>query len=133
MAHGLEARAPFLDTALVEYAATLPPSYLRRGRQTKRVLKAAFADLLPPAIYNRGKMGFGLPLGAWFRGDLRGYLLDHLGGGARLFEYVDRTAVDRLLGEHDRSVRDHGQKLWALLTLEIWLRQLASAALRRAA
>lgn len=133
MAHGLEARAPFLDTALVEYATTLPPSFLRRGRQTKRVLKEAFANLLPPAIRRRGKMGFGVPLGAWFRGDLRSYLLDHLSGDARMFAYVERAAVDRLVGEHGRGERDHGQKLWALLTLEIWLRQLGAAALRRAA
>ena len=106
---------------------------MRRGRQTKRVLKEAFADLLPPAIRTRGKMGFGVPLGAWFRGDLRSYLLDHLTGDARMFAYVDRAAVDRLVEEHGRGERDHGQKLWALLTLEIWLRQLGAAALRRAA
>jgi asparagine synthase (glutamine-hydrolysing) len=133
MAHGLEARSPFLDTALVEYAATLPPSYLRRGRDTKVILKHAFRDLLPPQIQRRGKMGFGVPLGTWFRQDLRNYLHDHLTGGARLYDYLDRASVTQLLGEHERCARDHGQKLWALLTLEIWLRSLAGRAVSAAA
>jgi asparagine synthase (glutamine-hydrolysing) len=128
MAHALEARAPLLDTQLVEYASTLPPSYLRRGRDTKRVFKQAFADLLPSEIRHRGKMGFGVPLGAWFRRDLRDYLGDHLGDAARLWQWLDRAAVQRILDEHQRGARDHGQKLWALLTLEIWLRQLAADA-----
>jgi asparagine synthase (glutamine-hydrolysing) len=133
MAHALEARAPLLDTALVEYAATLPASYLRRGRDTKRIFKHAFADLLPPAIRARGKMGFGVPLGAWFRNDLGDYLRDHLGDGARLWQWLERARVRQLLDEHQRGARDHGQKLWALLTLEIWLRQLAGNARAAAA
>jgi asparagine synthase (glutamine-hydrolysing) len=133
MAHGLEARAPLLDTALIEYAATLPPAYLRRGRNTKRVFKHAFADLLPPEIRTRGKMGFGVPLGTWFRQDLRSYLGDHLDDGARIWQWLDRTAVGALLDEHQRGVRDHGQKLWALLTLEIWLRSLAAQSRAQAA
>jgi asparagine synthase (glutamine-hydrolysing) len=133
MAHGLELRSPFLDTALVEYAASLPPGYLRRGTQTKRILKHAFRELLPREILHRGKMGFGIPLGTWFRGSLREYLNDHLGKGARLDEYLDRAAVDRILGEHLQGVSDHGHKLWALLTLEIWLRMQASQRLAHAA
>jgi asparagine synthase (glutamine-hydrolysing) len=133
MAHALEARAPLLDTALIEYAATLPASYLRRFGETKRVFKQAFADLLPPAIRARGKMGFGVPLGAWFRTDLADYLHDHFGDGAKVWQWLDRARVRRLLDEHQRGTRDHGQKLWALLTLEIWLRQLAGNARAKAA
>jgi asparagine synthase (glutamine-hydrolysing) len=133
MAHGLELRAPFLDTALVEYAASLPPGYLRRGTQTKRILKHAFRDLLPPEIRRRGKMGFGIPLGTWFRESLRSYLYDHLGPAARVYDYLDRGAVAALLDEHARGAADHGHRLWALLTLEIWLRALASRALACAA
>jgi asparagine synthase (glutamine-hydrolysing) len=127
MAHGLELRAPFLDTALIEYAASLPPSYLRRWPDTKRVLKHAFRDLLPPAIGRRAKMGFGVPLGAWFRGELRPYLNDYLGPGARLEQYLDRAAVARFIDEHTRQQADHGHRLWSLLTLEIWLRSLHAA------
>jgi asparagine synthase (glutamine-hydrolysing) len=106
---------------------------LRRGTTTKRILKHAFRDLLPPAIQRRGKMGFGVPLGTWFRASLRDYLHDHLGPGARLDALLDRAAVSRLLDEHARGVADHGQRLWALLTLEIWLRQIAAARVAAAA
>ncbi len=126
MAHGLELRSPFLDTELIEYASSLPASYLRRGRTTKRILKHAFFDLLPEPIRNRGKMGFGVPLGTWFRNDLRAYLHDHLGTSARLFEYLDPRAVQSLLDEHQRGAADHGLRIWMLLTLEIWLRLRAA-------
>jgi asparagine synthase (glutamine-hydrolysing) len=125
MAHGLETRAPFLDKAVIEYVSRLPAGYLRRGARTKVILREAFRDLLPEPIHRRGKMGFGVPLGTWFRADLRGYLTDHLGPGAHLEEYLDRQAVDQVLREHLAERADHGQRLWALLTLEIWLRSLA--------
>ncbi len=127
MAHGLELRSPFLDDALVGYAAQLPADYLRQGLRTKRILRDAFADLLPPTINSRGKMGFGVPLGTWFRGSLRSYLVDHLGPRAALGEYLDTARVQTLLDEHQSGRVDHGQKLWALLTLEIWLRSLRSS------
>ncbi len=83
MAHSLEVRSPFLDTRLIELAARLPDSTRRRGLATKVLLKEAFSDLLPPEILHRGKMGFGMPLGTWFRGELRSYLEDRFapGGG----------------------------------------------------
>jgi asparagine synthase (glutamine-hydrolysing) len=121
MLHGLEVRSPFLDTELVALAAALPDSYRRRGTQTKWILKQAFADLLPREIAHRAKMGFGVPLGAWFRGDLGHYIHDRLGAGARCYEWLDRDYVQKLLHEHDQGRADHGQKLWLLLTLEVWL------------
>src|SRR5207249_6908237 len=78
MANSLEARSPFLDRELTEYAAALPDDMKLRGQRTKIILREAFADLLPPAIDQRGKMGFGVPLGAWFRGELRDYVRDLL-------------------------------------------------------
>src|ERR1041384_1910783 len=71
MAPGLEPRSPFLDRALAEYAASLPDALKRRGGRGKVVLKAAMAGLLPADIIDRRKHGFGVPLGAWFRGELR--------------------------------------------------------------
>ena len=126
MAHGLEVRSPFLDTALVDYVARLPASYLR-GTETKRVLKHAFRELLPPAIRRRHKMGFGVPLGTWFRGDLHAQLHDYLGPNARLGRWLDSDAVAALLAEHDARKADHGHKLWLLLTLEVWLRAVERA------
>ncbi len=123
MAHALEARAPFLDTALIEYVAGLPDDFKLRGRTTKYLLRKAFADLLPPQILNRGKMGFGLPLGTWFRGDLRSYLSDLIAvPTSRINDYVQPEAVARILREHADKKADHEHQLWALLTLELALR-----------
>lgn len=133
MAHSLETRSPFLDTELIEYAARLPASYVRRGRETKRILKHAFRNLLPREIAVRGKMGFGVPLGTWFRTGLQPYLRDHLERDAAIFDYIDRGAVATLLADHFAGRSDNGQRLWALLTLELWLRSMARQGLACAA
>jgi len=78
MANALEARSPFLDRDLVEYVAALPDRCKLDGTRTKAVLRDAFRDLVPPEIERRGKMGFGVPLAAWFRGGLRDALQDLL-------------------------------------------------------
>ena len=129
MANALETRSPFLDTALMEYVAGLPDDYKLRGRTTKSILREAFADLVPEDIQRRPKMGFGVPLGTWFRGNLRDYLRDHLAvPGALINAYVRADAVDRLLREHLEGRADHGHQLWLLLTMEIWLRNLGRLA-----
>jgi asparagine synthase (glutamine-hydrolysing) len=127
MAHSLEVRSPFLDTGLVEYAARLPDRFKRRGTHTKWILKRAFRDVLPHPILTRGKMGFGMPLGTWFRTSLRDYLLDHLAPSARMYDYLDSTRVKSLVRDHLDRRADHGHRLWLLLTLEIWLRSLHAA------
>jgi asparagine synthase (glutamine-hydrolysing) len=125
MAHALETRSPFLDTALLEYVAGLPDSFKLRGRTSKYILRRACRDLLPQEIQRRGKMGFGMPLGTWFRGDLQGYVRDHLlAPGARIADFVRQRYVDRLVEDHIAERADHGHQLWALLTLELWLRNL---------
>jgi asparagine synthase (glutamine-hydrolysing) len=128
MGSSLETRSPFLDTSLIEYVSGLPASYLRRGTHMKRILKTAFADLLPPAISRRGKMGFGVPLSTWFRGELRDMVADRLNAKAQIFEYVDRRAAEKLMKEHLEGSADHGQRLWLLLTMQVWLDQLHSGA-----
>jgi asparagine synthase (glutamine-hydrolysing) len=125
MAHALETRSPFLDTALIDYVSGLPDRYKLRGRTTKYILRRAFADLMPPEITTRGKMGFGLPLATWFRGDLRSYLLDHIASPtARLNQYVRPDYVRRLIAAHMAHQAENDQQFWALLTLELWLRNL---------
>ena len=124
MAHSLETRSPFLDTALIELVARLPDGMKRRGTSLKWILKQAFADLLPPAILQRGKMGFGVPLGTWFRGELRKYVAERLASSAAIYEYVEPARVRTLLDEHFAGRADHGHKLWLLLTFEVWLESL---------
>ncbi len=125
MAHGLELRSPFLDTALIEYAARLPASMLRVGRDTKWILKQAFSDLLPPEIMNRSKMGFGMPLGTWFRNEWAGNIHDYLdSSNAKLYGYVDPIFVRRLLNDHMKGTHDYSGPLWLLMTVEIWLKTL---------
>ncbi len=124
MAHGLEVRSPFLDTDLLRYASGLPAGLKARGLSLKRVLKAAAADLLPAEITRRRKKGFGVPLDRWFRNELRLYVADMLGSPhARVRAHLAPAVVDRLLQEHTSGAREHGQALWLLLTLEVFLRR----------
>ena len=125
MASSLEARAPFLDRELVEYVAALPDDLKLRGRQTKFILRRACADLLPEGIASRGKMGFGVPVGTWFRGALRGYVRDQLiAPDARYREYLDGVFVERLVERHQSGEANLGPQLWSLVCFERWLRLL---------
>jgi asparagine synthase (glutamine-hydrolysing) len=125
MAHSLECRGPFLDHRVVELAVSLPVSRkLRlRGGRSKVVLKEAFADLIPPAIRTRPKMGFGVPIDRWFRDtlkdELRSVLLDPVALNRGLFR---PESVTKLIDEHVSRRRDHSYKLWGLLMLEMWFR-----------
>ena len=126
MANSLETRSPFLDRELTEYVAGLPDDFKLRRWRTKVVLREAFADLLPPAIQGRGKMGFGVPLDAWFRGDLREYLRDILlAGDVRYAAYLSRARVESLVRAHESGQANLGLQLWTLLTFEVWLRMLS--------
>lgn len=124
MAHGLEVRAPFLDHELVEFALLLAPGTKVRGLSLKRCLKAAMADDLPREILERPKRGFAVPLDRWFREDLAGYLAATLSGrDARLGAHLDPGVVRSMVAAHQTGRIDHGHALWALLTLEVFLRQ----------
>jgi len=124
MAHGLEVRTPLLDQKLMEWVAGLPRTALLRGFETKRVLRAAMATELPPEILRRRKKGFGVPVDRWFRTDLSSYLESMLGSpAARVRAHLEPDAVDRLLSEHRTGTANHGPALFALLTLEIFLRR----------
>ena len=122
MANSLEARAPFLDKALMEYVAGLPDDFKLHGRTTKAILREAFADLVPEQVQRGAKKGFGVPLDAWFRGELRDCLHDTLlAPSARSRSYVAQDYVARLIAQHDAGEANHGHKLWTLLTFERWL------------
>jgi asparagine synthase (glutamine-hydrolysing) len=114
---------------VIEFAARLPTRWKVRGRVTKRILRTAFADLLPDDLARRGKAGFSVPLGAWLRGPLFDTSHDLLlGGDARSVDYLRRDVVSRILLDNREGRADHGKRIWALLNLEVWLRTCVPAA-----
>jgi asparagine synthase (glutamine-hydrolysing) len=122
MAASLEGRSPLLDHEFVELVYGLPGEWKLKGlRGHKWIMKEAFKDRLPPMIQNRGKMGFGIPLGKWFRGPLKGYWAEHvLSSKALARNYFNEKTLRGLWDEHQSGKRDHGYRLWALLMLELW-------------
>ncbi|MBU0576934.1 asparagine synthase (glutamine-hydrolyzing), partial [Patescibacteria group bacterium] len=121
MACGLEARSPFLDYQLMEFVAKIPSDLKIRGLSLKYILKRMAADLLPREILSRPKQGFGVPVGAWFRGELKEMAGDHLFSSS--FQnrgYFKKEAIERLLEEHQKGRANHGKRIWALLILELW-------------
>jgi asparagine synthase (glutamine-hydrolysing) len=126
MAHSLELRSPFLDHEVVALGLALPNSLKTRGREGKVALRRAFAADLPAEIAGRGKTGFGVPLGRWFRSDLRDVAHDLLSRDRGWFR---PNTVQRLLAEHESERADHGHRLWCLLMLELWVREHVEAPL----
>ena len=124
MAHGVEARVPFLDHPLVEFAATIPADVKFKNGELKRLLKVVFGDRLPKAITSRkDKMGFPVPLNLWLRqqGPTREFIADTLGSRkAQERGYLAQgLSLDKVLDS--QSV--YGRNLWALLSLELWHQQ----------
>ncbi len=125
MASSLEARCPLLDTALVEYVATLPDAFKLSGSRTKAILRDAFADLIPAEIDRRPKTGFGVPLDLWFRGELRDYVRDVLLAPSAASRALLKPAeVARLIDAHQQGRANLGHRLWTLVCFERWLQQL---------
>jgi asparagine synthase (glutamine-hydrolysing) len=121
MANSLEARSPFLDHELVEFAATLPPEWKLKFFNSKYILKETFKDILPQEILNRQKQGFSIPLGKWFRGELKDYLRDVILSSKALNRgYFDPKNLKVLVNDHIEGKADYGYCLWALLMLELW-------------
>jgi asparagine synthase (glutamine-hydrolysing) len=120
MAHSLELRSPFLDHEVLALGLALPEHLKTRGREGKAALRRAFAPDLPDDVARRGKTGFGVPLGRWFREDLRDLARDVLAADRGWFR---PDTVTRLLDEHESGNADHGHRLWCLLMLELWVRE----------
>jgi asparagine synthase (glutamine-hydrolysing) len=125
MAWGLEARSPFLDKDLVELCFRLPSSMKIRGTSLKWILKKAYEGVLPHDILHRKKHGFGVPVSRWWRsGEGRALVHDLLlGDGAHSKEVLQPGEVRRLVQAHESGRRDHGQRIFLLLQLEMWLRR----------
>ncbi|MEJ2033692.1 MAG: asparagine synthase (glutamine-hydrolyzing) [Deltaproteobacteria bacterium] len=121
MAHGLEARSPFLDHTLVEYMARFPENQKIRGRELKYVLRRVADRYLPPEILKRKKQGFMFPIAYWFRNELYAFLKNVLLESRLVKEnFIQKNTVARLIEEHRNYKADHHVRLWMLLSLEVW-------------
>lgn len=124
MAFSIEARTPFLDYRLVEYALALPPELKIRGWETKAVFRDAMRDVLPPEVSaRRDKKGYPTPFAQWLRSGLmpmtREILLSEEARGRGI---LDMAEVEHMLSQHETGIADHNWRIWSLLTLEVWLR-----------
>ncbi len=127
MAHGLEVRSPFLDVDLVAWALSLPDKVRLPGNRSKPLLREAAERALPPEVTTARKRGFGVPLDAWFRGPLQKHAIasfeaSHLVGDG----YLKPRFWEQLWREHQDMQAQHGERLYALLSLELWYKTFIS-------
>jgi asparagine synthase (glutamine-hydrolysing) len=128
MAHSIESRVPLLDNEVIAFASTLPAALKIKNGRRKHVLKEVAATLVPRDILDRKKQGFGVPLGTWFRGNLRELFTDTLLSPASLQRgYFQPAFVRRLIDEHLAGTRDHTLRLWQLVVFEKWQQQYVNA------
>jgi len=121
MANSLEARGPFLDYTLVEFAARLPPHLRLHKLTNKYLLRQMIASKLPYETLHRPKLGFNIPYKLWLRKELRGLLLDALSPTRLSQQGLFQPAyVQKLVSEHLEGIRDHAHKLWQLLMFQLW-------------
>lgn len=125
MANSLEARSPFLDHKVLEFAAALPADMKIRGKTLKYLLKKSCRNLLPREVLDRRKMGFGVPVADWMRGELRPLLHEVLLSKESLDRgYFEKEYVQNLVATHVEGRQNNGDQLWALLWLELWHREI---------
>ncbi|MGI6454469.1 MAG: asparagine synthase (glutamine-hydrolyzing) [bacterium] len=128
MLHSLEVRVPFLDHQLVEYAFRLPGSVKLRGKTGKWILKEAAKGLLPDEILHRRKHGFDIPIGEWFKRELRDVIEDICSPEtAKRRGLFHPRRLQQILTDHQNGKRDYNNHLWILLSLELWQRQFLDA------
>jgi asparagine synthase (glutamine-hydrolysing) len=121
MAHSIESRVPLLDSDVVTFASTLPSRFKLKDGRRKHILKEVAATLVPRDIIDRRKQGFSVPLGVWFRGNVRELFADTLLSSRSLARgYFQAPFVRRLVAEHISGRRDHTLRLWQLVVFERW-------------
>jgi asparagine synthase (glutamine-hydrolysing) len=121
MATSVELRVPLLDSDVLEFAASLPPSFKVRGWPPKRVLRAALADRVPPPLLKRKKIGFPVPYDGWLRNELADQVDDLLHDSA-LADYFERDAVEDIVAAHRRG-EGGSQEVFSLMVLSLLQRQ----------
>jgi asparagine synthase (glutamine-hydrolysing) len=130
MACGVEARSPLLDVELVELSARIPARAKLARLEPKHLLKRLAARYVPPEVVYRRKQGFTPPTGAWMRGPLGASAQEVLLSGASLGRGIfEPAALRRLLADHREGRADHGQRLWVLFMLELWMQMFEDGTL----
>jgi asparagine synthase (glutamine-hydrolysing) len=133
MAHSLEARSPFLDPEMMQFAAAIPAAMKLHGMQKKLILRDALRGWLPDSILDRPKQGFSVPLADWLRGDLREYSREVLLDSSSLSRERFRPGAVRGLLDGHLAGEDNSHRIWALLMLELWKAEVVDEPLAAAA
>ncbi|MBL8012244.1 MAG: asparagine synthase (glutamine-hydrolyzing) [Candidatus Omnitrophica bacterium] len=123
MSHSLEARLPFLDYRIINFAIGLPADYKVKFSKTKVILKQVAKRYLTPDIIQGKKKGLTSPIAGWLANELRDFAADTLRGGL-MDDLFNANEIQMLLREHQQRVRDHSRVLWALIALQIWYKNL---------
>ena len=122
MAVTLEARVPFLDHTLVEFAAKIPPSLKIKNGSKKYILKRAFRDILPPEILHRKKQGFGVPLIHYFRNELKDFAYNEI-FGFDLLDYYDKKTMKIYWDRHQSKKSDYYRIFWSIMMFNLWFKK----------
>ncbi len=119
MAHGLEARVPYLDNRIVDLALSIPSRLKIKGFKRKYIFKKAVSNILPNEIVRRSKRGFALPISHWFRNELKDFVLERLSDDSvRRKGFFNTSAVNKIINEHIKGNEDNSLQIWGLLTLQ---------------
>ncbi|MBW2991625.1 asparagine synthase (glutamine-hydrolyzing) [Candidatus Woesearchaeota archaeon] len=123
MANSLEARVPFLDHEFVEFAVSVPPNKKLNLLETKHILKKTVSSFVPKEVLYRKKQGFSVPVGEWFRGELKDKVYDLiLGERTKSRNYFDFKYIEKLWNQHQTNKFNHEKKLFPLVAFELWNR-----------
>ncbi len=121
MAAALEERVPFLDHELVEMVARIPTRLLLPGLEAKAFLKRVLSPYFSPGFLRRPKVGFRVPTGPWFQGDLKALVMDViLSSNFRDHGIFNSRTIETMVREHWKGTHDYQKQLWALLNFELW-------------
>ena len=125
MAVSLEVRCPILDHVFMEYAAKIPYRYKLKGTDGKHIFKKALKRHLPDRILYRQKMGFGVPILEWLRGEIKDYAQKIVLEGEASRRFLNLPVLEKMWGNHQTKLRNHATELWQVMMLNLWYDRFA--------